>query len=120
MLPFWKDCKHVFGPVKMSDVRSARVKKAWSLTNPDEAELFCCSLIMGFTSGIPWAQSYQPIRRAKPPTDALENGPLFVARRLQPEYNRATRYLPIRKNVHFISNLKPRVYKKHKNCKRFQ
>ena len=58
--------------------------------------------------------------RTEPRTDAPQNGPIFTSWSLRLCYNPEGRYLPIRKNVHFISRLLPRHYKKPEIYERFQ
>ena len=48
------------------------------------------------------------------------NGPIFLKKFLQPDYNPTIRYLPNRKISHSISYSTPVIYKNHKNCERFQ
>ena len=45
----------------------------------------------------------------------LQLAHISLVAHVQPDYNKKARYLPIWKNVHFISAVSPRLYKIHKN-----
>jgi len=49
-----------------------------------------------------------------------QNSLISVSWRLQPQYNPTTNYLPIRKNVRFVTCFVSRDYRRPKICKRFQ